>query len=92
VATYVDQSLVEGERALYVEGNLQVARRWFDAAARAALERDDSEGLARAALGLGGLWVHEHRTAVDAARNAAWQRRALAQLDPSGPTPTRTWP
>jgi hypothetical protein len=55
---------------------------WFDAAYREAECRGDERGMARAALGLGGLWVHEHRTAADAARVRARQRDALARLDP----------
>ena len=55
------------------------------AAAQTALIAKNYEGLARAALGLGGLWVHEHRTAVAAARVAAWQRLALEQLSPASP-------
>lgn len=38
--------------------------------------------MARAALGLGGLWVHEHRTAADTAMVRERQRRALRLIDP----------
>ena len=38
--------------------------------------------MARAAIGLGGMWVHEHRSAVDAARVEAQQLRALSLVDP----------
>ena len=71
------------------DGDLLSAREWFTAAGRAALDGEDTEGLARAALGLGGLWVHEHRTAVEASRVAAWQRRALQQLSPTSPMAVR---
>jgi tetratricopeptide (TPR) repeat protein len=39
--------------------------------------------MAVAAVGLGGLWVHEHRTAADAASVEAHQREALRDLDPT---------
>ena len=42
----------------------------------------DAVGMAVAALGLGGIWVHEHRAALDQARVESLQRRALARLDP----------
>ncbi len=38
--------------------------------------------MARAALGLGGMWVHEHRSAVDAARVEAQQQRAFSLIEP----------
>ncbi len=42
----------------------------------------DAEGMAIAALGLGGIWVHEHRASLDKARVESLQRSALARLDP----------
>jgi hypothetical protein len=75
--------LSRGERALLDDGDLATARPLFEVAARGALAVDDDQTLARAALGLGGLWVHEHRGAIEAARMAAWQRRALSRLDPT---------
>jgi len=82
-------ALVMGERALFNAGDLAAARPWFESAARAALCVGDAPVLARATLGLGGLWVHEHRTAVEAARVEAWQRHALALLDPGSPLARR---
>ncbi|MFI7699067.1 hypothetical protein [Nonomuraea sp. NPDC049480] len=76
-------SLVLGERALNVNGDLQTARRWYDAAYRQAEQRGDPIALARAALGLGGVWVHEHRTSAESEMVRARQRRALSLLDPS---------
>ena len=38
--------------------------------------------MAAGALGLGGLWVHEHRPSTEAAHVEARQRGALAGLDP----------
>ncbi|WP_308249992.1 hypothetical protein [Sphaerisporangium fuscum] len=79
----VRSALQAGEHALYVEGDLQAARRWFEAAHDAAEVRGDSEATARAALGLGGLWVHEHRTATGAATVGVRQSRALSLVDPA---------
>ncbi|GII01399.1 hypothetical protein [Planobispora takensis] len=75
-------SLMRGERALFVEGDLQTGRRLFEAAYGEAERRGDGSGMARAALGMGGLWVHEHRMAADAARVRMRQHRALTSVDP----------
>ena len=45
-----------------VAGNLRAARSWYR---RAADATDDAVELATAAVGLGGMWVHEHRSATD---------------------------
>ncbi|MEW9528586.1 hypothetical protein [Microbispora sp. NPDC049125] len=78
----VEEWLRAGEHALFVEGDLAAGRHWFDAAYREAERRGDGETMARAALGLGGLWVHEHRTAADAAKVRTRQRRAVQLVDP----------
>ncbi|WP_239161816.1 hypothetical protein [Acrocarpospora phusangensis] len=78
----IEFTLVAGERALYVDGDLQAARRWFDDAYRMAQGEDNSIAMARAALGLGGVWVHEHRTTVDAGLVRMRQRHALSGIDP----------
>ncbi len=57
------------------------ARCWRDA--EDAEARGDVEGMAVAALGLGGIWVHEHRSTLEQARVESLQRRALAALDPA---------
>ncbi|MFI6320116.1 hypothetical protein ACIBG8_21445 [Nonomuraea sp. NPDC050556] len=77
----VEAALVAGERALHSDGDLQASRRLFDEAYQAADREGDGPALARAALGLGGLWVHEHRTAADAGMVRARQRRALTVID-----------
>jgi hypothetical protein len=74
--------LRDGQRALHIEGNLLASRRLFDAAFRSAERERDPQAMAVAAIGLGGLWVQEHRTVAGAALVQARQRRALAQLDP----------
>jgi hypothetical protein len=78
-------ALRTGERALFAEGDLRAGRKWLHAAYCEADRRRDVQGMARAALGLGGLWVHEHRTAGDAAMVRARQREALALIDAESP-------
>ncbi len=73
--------LALGEAALHVDGDLLTARAAFGRAYDLADSRQDSLVMARAAIGLGGMWVHEHRWAVDAARVEAQQRRALSLVE-----------
>lgn len=72
-----------GERALYVNGDLITARAAFGRAFEQAERDRDPHAMARAAIGLGGMWVHERRSAVDAANVEAQQRLALSRLDSS---------
>jgi tetratricopeptide (TPR) repeat protein len=58
-------------------GNLRMARAWFR---RAADHATGATELAEAALGLGGIWVHEHRTAAERASFWSLVDRALAAL------------
>jgi hypothetical protein len=74
--------LEQGEQALYVDGDLVTARAAFGRAFEQAARDGDPDVMARAALGLGGMWVHERRSAVDAANVEAQQRLALSRLDP----------
>lgn len=76
-----DSLLRAGDHALFDSGELVASRYWYGLAAEHADASDDGVALARAALGLGGLWVHEHRSAVQSATVSAWQRRALGRLD-----------
>jgi hypothetical protein len=69
-----------GARALTVDGDLVASRRWFDEAYRAAERAGDGNAMAPAALGLGGRWVHEHRTAGAAALLRDRDRRPPAAL------------
>ena len=66
------------------EGRLTEARALFWSEADAAERREDGPALAEAALGLGGLWVHENRSTLEGARVLALQRKALAGIDGSG--------
>lgn len=77
--------LVAGTRALRTEGDQLAARRWFDAAYRAAEQSGDALVMARAALGFAGLWVHEHRTSASSAVARTRLRRSLALIDPECP-------
>jgi hypothetical protein len=72
--------LVEHAEAVLASGRLADARVVFDAAADAAERAGDPVLLARAVLGLGGVWVHEHRNAAVRERMLARQRAALNAL------------
>ncbi|WP_262380458.1 hypothetical protein [Nonomuraea sp. PA05] len=85
----LEAALVRGERALFEDGDLQRARRWFDRAYVRAEECGDQAGLAQAALGLGGIWVHEYRTAVEWEKVRVRQRHALSQVEPGSPLALR---
>lgn len=74
---------VERAEAVLACGRLAEARPLFQQAARTAEREGDPAALARAALGLGGVWVSEHRLADDAERVLALQRRALEALPAS---------
>jgi hypothetical protein len=58
-------------------GRMRAARPWFRRAADAATDPDH---LAQAAIGLGGIWVHEHRRPVEHAAFIALLDRALDGL------------
>nr|BFE81785.1 hypothetical protein GCM10020093_043860 [Planobispora longispora] len=78
----VGSLLLDGARARCVDGDLRSSRECFDAAYRAAEERGDGPALALAALGMSGLWVHEHRGVTAAASIEARLRHALSAVDP----------
>ena len=61
-------------------GRLAAARPLFEQTVVAAVEQDDPVSLARAALGLGGVWLNEHRSPLDRQRILALRERALAGL------------
>ena len=77
--------LAQGGRALDLDGDLQASRNWFDLAHRAARQSGDPHAMARAALGLAGLWVHEHRATPAASRLQARLRDALSLAEPGSP-------
>jgi len=72
--------VVEWAEAVLRCGRLAEARALFDRAAALAMAEDDPIMLARAAVGLGGVWINEHRTTLDWERVTGLQRRALAGL------------
>jgi len=74
-----------GWRALHRDGCLREARQHFDADFERAERAGDAEGMATAAIGLGGLWVHEHRGGAAYARVLRRQRQALALLPDTSP-------
>lgn len=78
-------ALARGAEALLREGSLQDSRYWFEQAYRRAEEASDVEAMAAAVLGLGGLWVHEHRGASAAARMRARLTHVLSLVDLNSP-------
>ncbi|MEV7321943.1 hypothetical protein [Streptomyces sp. NPDC093970] len=81
--------LAAATRALVDEGDLQTGRRWFDAAYRSAESTGDGRAMAVAALGFGGLWVHEHRTVAGSALLRSRLLHALSLLAPDSPLALR---
>jgi hypothetical protein len=76
-------SLIErGMRAQEVEGDLQGGREWFEAAYQEAERTGHPEHMARATLGLGGVWLHEHRTAAAAGLLQARLEHVLGLVEP----------
>jgi hypothetical protein len=72
--------LVDWAEAVLMCGRLADARALFNRAVTAAAAEHDVVLLARATLGLGGVWVNEHRTQVEWERVVGLQRQALAGL------------
>jgi hypothetical protein len=69
--------VVEWAEAVLACGHLAEARPLFHRATQVAEAEGDAVVYARAALGLGGVWVREHRLLAEAERVAALQRRAF---------------
>ena len=69
------------DEALLERGSLHAARERYAAAHDQARAAGDVEAAARAAIGLGGIWVHEHRLAAEAATVEAYQRSALEAIE-----------
>ncbi|MGW5745443.1 BTAD domain-containing putative transcriptional regulator, partial [Amycolatopsis sp. NPDC003861] len=81
-AVVTDDALTAGEHALLEDGDLRTSREHFETAYVRAERAGEPAALARAALGLGGVWVHEHRTAVAAASLLTRLRHAMEQVAP----------
>ncbi len=75
IASAVDSVLARAVAALHDDGDLRAARALFEQAWQ------DAPGDPRAALGLAGLWVHEHR---DPAAAATLERRLTQALTAVG--------
>ena len=71
---------VEHAEAVLACGRLAESRGLFRRAVDVAEEDGDIPTLARAAAGLGGVWLNEHRDPIEHQRMLASQRRALAAL------------
>ena len=72
--------LLEWADAVLASGRLAEARVLFDRAANAAQDEQDPVLFARAALGLGGIWLNERRDQLERHRMLGAQRKALAWL------------
>ncbi|HEY6794141.1 MAG TPA: hypothetical protein VI248_05615 [Kineosporiaceae bacterium] len=75
-------ALDAGWDALHRRGSLIEARAHFDAAYRRAEQEGRPDVMIDAAIGLGGVWVHEHRGAAETALVRRRQRQALALASP----------
>jgi hypothetical protein len=77
------ESLLEaGTRALARHGDLRTSREHFAQAYEAAQRAGDVHTLVAAALGAGGVWVHEHRTAAEAELVRSRIKHALTLVEP----------
>jgi hypothetical protein len=81
-------AVADAERAQQA-GRLAGSRRRFTTALDVARDAADAELFARSALGLGGVWVHEHRSAVERAHVIATQREACTLLADNAPLRVR---
>jgi hypothetical protein len=86
---FAEELVARGSQALDLDGDLQESRRQFEAAYQAAERNGDTHTMAAAVLGLGGLWVHEHRTAAAGALLDHQLRQALSLVDPRSPLALR---
>lgn len=75
--------LLEWGDALLLCGCLADARPVFERAVAAAADVSDPIARARAALGLGGVWLYEHRGEVERRRVLGMQASALEALPPT---------
>jgi hypothetical protein len=80
-ATSAAAATLRGAERYQRAGRLGDARKSFAAALEVSRAAADDELIARAALGLGGVWVHEHRDVVERAHVVAFQREACNRID-----------
>lgn len=71
--------------AIATDGDPGVGREDYETAYRHAEATGNTAAMATAVLGLGGLWVHEHRTAEMSVRYEFRLRYVLSLLDPASP-------
>jgi hypothetical protein len=75
-------ALAAGTRAREVDGDLRASRQSFERAYQLAERAGDVQAMARAALGLAGLWVSERRTLTGAVLLQERLERVLSALEP----------
>jgi hypothetical protein len=80
-ADELENLLAEGRSALAADGDLRTGRQCFEAAYRVAEQEGDARAMAVAALGMAGLWVHEHRTVSGSVLLETRLRHALSLID-----------
>ncbi|MFI6094453.1 hypothetical protein ACIA8G_02805 [Lentzea sp. NPDC051213] len=78
----LESLLAAGTRALAENGDLRTSRERFAEAYEAAADTGDVPTLVAAALGAGGVWVHEHRTAAEAELVRSRIKHALTLVEP----------
>ncbi|MET9338936.1 hypothetical protein [Nonomuraea sp. NPDC003804] len=76
-------------RALDGDGDLASARQRFDSAFEAAERCANAEAMAQAALGMGGIWVHERRTLAASATLRARLEQVLPMVERGSATGLR---
>lgn len=81
-ARAIELMIRRGTQALWSDGDLAASRVAFNAAYRYADAGGDDESRGLAAVGLAGLWVHEHRSSQASALVDDRLRRGLAGVDP----------
>jgi hypothetical protein len=79
----VDTALADADRALYEDGDLRASRQHFELAYQLAELAGDVHAMARAALGLAGLWVSERRTVTGAVLLQTRLQHCLSLLEES---------
>jgi hypothetical protein len=82
VAAELQAALEAGVSAQGAAGDLAASRRSFERAYQLAEQAGQVQAMAKAAVGLAGLWVREHRTLTGAVRLEARLQHVLSLLDP----------